>query len=161
MSRAAQTQARLFRGQGGKDKDVTPPTTTDPNDPNALSSRVNSLNIAIPKPPTMVNTSHTEQAQQRKLNKPSTTDPSPKATPSSAAAAAAAASTTAAPPDGRPYRERLIEKLGHRYNGVEKFRLQQDEKRERHWKRWGPYVSERQWVSVHPCFTHTFVRCAD
>ena len=48
----------------------------------------------------------------------------------------------------RRYRERLIEQLGTLYKGVEKHRLLQDEKKERHWKRWGPYLSERQWVST-------------
>lgn len=49
--------------------------------------------------------------------------------------------------DSRPYRERVIEKLGAHYEGVERHRLDQDEQKERHWKRWGPYLSERQWVS--------------
>ncbi|KAH7888809.1 Six-hairpin glycosidase-like protein [Phlebopus sp. FC_14] len=45
-------------------------------------------------------------------------------------------------------RQRLSESLGTDYRGAEKFRLQQDEKRERHWKRWGPYLSDRQWATV-------------
>src|SRR5882762_11768159 len=49
--------------------------------------------------------------------------------------------------DSRPYRARVLERLGVHYGGVEKYRLLQDGKRERHWKRWGPYLSERQWVS--------------
>jgi hypothetical protein len=49
--------------------------------------------------------------------------------------------------DQRPYRVRLAEKLGAQYKGVEKYRLEQDQKRDRHWKRFGPYVSDRQWVS--------------
>jgi len=44
------------------------------------------------------------------------------------------------------YRQRLSESLGADYHGVEKYRLLQDENRERHWKRWGPYLSDRQWV---------------
>ena len=27
-------------------------------------------------------------------------------------------------------------------------RLEEDEKQERNWKRWGPYLSERQWATV-------------
>lgn len=46
----------------------------------------------------------------------------------------------------KTYRERLLEKLGAEYEGVERYRLLQDGKKERHWKRWGPYLSERQWV---------------
>lgn len=48
----------------------------------------------------------------------------------------------------QPYRERLAEKLGENYKGVEKYRLVQDNNRERHWKRWGPYLSDRQWVCI-------------
>ena len=29
----------------------------------------------------------------------------------------------------------------------EEIRLEEDDRKERHWRRWGPYVSERQWVS--------------
>ncbi|KAH7913443.1 Six-hairpin glycosidase-like protein [Hygrophoropsis aurantiaca] len=46
------------------------------------------------------------------------------------------------------YRQRLGELLGADYQGAEKYRLLQDEKRERHWKRWGPYLSDRQWATV-------------
>ena len=46
----------------------------------------------------------------------------------------------------RPYRDRIRQKLGSAYKTVEQYRLDQDGKRERHWKRWGPYVSDRQWV---------------
>jgi hypothetical protein len=44
------------------------------------------------------------------------------------------------------YRDRIRQKLGSDYKTVEEYRLDQDNKRERHWKRWGPYVSDRQWV---------------
>lgn len=33
------------------------------------------------------------------------------------------------------------------WQSVEEKRLEEDEKKEKHWRRWGPYVSERQWVS--------------
>ena len=46
------------------------------------------------------------------------------------------------------YRQRLNDKLGVNYQGVERYRLQQDDDRLRHWKRWGPYLSDRQWVSL-------------
>ena len=32
--------------------------------------------------------------------------------------------------------------------GAEAERLAQDARRERNWKRWGPYLSERQWGTV-------------
>lgn len=58
---------------------------------------------------------------------------------------------------GIPFRQRLAEKLGVEYKGAERYRLQQDDKREKHWKRWGPYLSDRQWVSP---FSFIF-KCAD
>lgn len=48
-----------------------------------------------------------------------------------------------------PYRLRLAEKLGDDYKGAERYRLEQDNSRKKHWKRWGPYLSDRQWVSFH------------
>ncbi|KAJ7594579.1 glycoside hydrolase family 63 protein [Mycena floridula] len=52
--------------------------------------------------------------------------------------------------DGVPksYRERLAEALGDDYKGAERYRLAQDDAKERHWKRWGPYLSDRQWATV-------------
>lgn len=47
-----------------------------------------------------------------------------------------------------PFRTRLAQKLGPEYEGAERYRLQQDDKKENHWKRWGPYLSDRQWVSL-------------
>jgi len=32
------------------------------------------------------------------------------------------------------------------WKSLEEQRLDEDERKEKHWKRWGPYVSERQWV---------------
>lgn len=52
------------------------------------------------------------------------------------------------------YRDKLLDRLGPDYEGVEKYRLEQDEARERHWKRWGPYLSERQWVRSFSSRTH-------
>ncbi|KAG6808523.1 hypothetical protein H0H92_003851 [Tricholoma furcatifolium] len=46
------------------------------------------------------------------------------------------------------YRQHLAQKLGGEFHGVEKYRLLQDGKKERHWKRWGPYLSDRQWATV-------------
>ncbi|KAF7303608.1 Glycoside hydrolase family 63 protein [Mycena indigotica] len=50
--------------------------------------------------------------------------------------------------DKKTWRERLAAKLGADYKGAERYRLLQDENSERHWKRWGPYVSDRQWATV-------------
>ncbi|KAF8552505.1 hypothetical protein OG21DRAFT_1415935 [Imleria badia] len=48
----------------------------------------------------------------------------------------------------KSYRQRLSDRLGANYQGVERYRLQQDDARQRHWKRWGPYLSDRQWATV-------------
>jgi len=53
---------------------------------------------------------------------------------------------TSEPQDVKSYRERLALKLGEDYEGVERYRLVQDERKDKHWKRWGPYLSDRQWV---------------
>lgn len=36
---------------------------------------------------------------------------------------------------------------GHEFLTEEEKRLQQDRKREKYWKKWGPYVAERQWAT--------------
>ena len=38
------------------------------------------------------------------------------------------------------------ESMFDEWKSVEEKRLDEDENKEKHWKRWGPYVSERQWV---------------
>lgn len=43
-------------------------------------------------------------------------------------------------------RDKLMKSMGPRYTSVEEFRLDQVEHYEKHWRRWGPYLSERQWV---------------
>ncbi|GAA6002478.1 uncharacterized protein JCM10292_007687 [Rhodotorula paludigena] len=35
-----------------------------------------------------------------------------------------------------------------KWKSIEEQRLDEDERKEKHWKRWGPYVSERQWATV-------------
>ncbi|GAA5864922.1 hypothetical protein JCM8547_004237 [Rhodosporidiobolus lusitaniae] len=34
------------------------------------------------------------------------------------------------------------------FKSIEERRLDEDERKEKHWKRWGPYLSERQWATV-------------
>jgi hypothetical protein len=51
----------------------------------------------------------------------------------------------------RTFRERLVERFGADYHGVERYRLAQAARKELHWKRWGPYVSDRQWASIIFC----------
>ena len=38
--------------------------------------------------------------------------------------------------------------VGLRTKTAEADRLREDESREKNWKRWGPYLSERQWATV-------------
>jgi hypothetical protein len=40
----------------------------------------------------------------------------------------------------------LIDK--HQVESQEETRLKEDRKRSKYWKRWGPYVAERQWATV-------------
>jgi hypothetical protein len=47
----------------------------------------------------------------------------------------------------KTFRQVLQEKIGDQYRGAERFRLAQDGERKKHWKKWGPYLSDRQWVS--------------
>lgn len=37
------------------------------------------------------------------------------------------------------------------YLGAEEKRLKEDRERKRYWKRWGPYVAERQWATGERC----------
>jgi hypothetical protein len=57
-------------------------------------------------------------------------------------------------PKHKAFRTALQEKLGNQYRGAEKHRLEEDRNKEKHWKKWGPYVSDRQWVRVA-----SFYRC--
>ena len=52
------------------------------------------------------------------------------------------------------FRERLAQQLGDNYKGAERYRLNQDEDRKKHWKRWGPYLSDRQWVREETCLAY-------
>lgn len=36
---------------------------------------------------------------------------------------------------------------GHEYLTEEERRLKQDRERTKYWKKWGPYVAERQWAT--------------
>lgn len=36
---------------------------------------------------------------------------------------------------------------GHEYLTAEEKRLKEDRERTKHWKKWGPYVAERQWAT--------------
>jgi hypothetical protein len=95
------------------------------------SERVDQPSLTINIPKDSANTPNT--APKRKNDNPDSEDNVDQA---------------AATPPLRPYRDRLSEKLGEKYKGAEKYRLAQDNNREKHWKRWGPYLSDRQWVCI-------------
>lgn len=57
-------------------------------------------------------------------------------------------------PGYRTYMMKLISKLATDYEGVELYRLDQDARKEKHWKRWGPYLAERQWATVREDYSH-------
>ena len=40
---------------------------------------------------------------------------------------------------------------------IEQLRLAEDERREKNWKRWGPYLSERQWGTVREDYSERVV----
>lgn len=44
----------------------------------------------------------------------------------------------------------------HQYLTQEEKRLKEDRERTRYWKRWGPYVAERQWATGWSCFSFFF-----
>ncbi|KAF8893397.1 Six-hairpin glycosidase-like protein [Infundibulicybe gibba] len=80
------------------------------------------------------------------IPKPSTAPNLPQTQAKPASNASKSGGETASEP--RSYRERLSAMHGIEYMGAEKHRLMQDDNRERHWKRWGPYLSDRQWATV-------------
>ncbi|EED78354.1 hypothetical protein POSPLDRAFT_135023 [Postia placenta Mad-698-R] len=116
MSQSKKIQGKIFRGENGKNIDMTP----------SRSSSDPALTINIPK------SSQTPAPVRPKLTK--TDSASPKQEAHNA--------------ENRIFRDRLSEKLGDAYHGAERYRLDQDDNKELHWKRWGPYVSDRQWATV-------------
>ncbi|EPQ57444.1 hypothetical protein GLOTRDRAFT_58806 [Gloeophyllum trabeum ATCC 11539] len=123
-------QAKLFRAKAptdaNGDTDASPPPPT-------RSGSEPSLTIEIPRP-----MAHADPPPKLPKAAP---DGSPK-------------SGEQVDREEKPYRTRLAEKLGAEYPGVERYRLQQDGKKERHWKRWGPYLSDRQWATVREDYSH-------
>lgn len=117
MSRAEQIRGKLFGGKTNGDK-----VTDEP--PLSRSSSDVPLSIHIPRPP--LSTQPTPPKKDTKSDSPA----QPEVTR-----------------DSRSFRERLVEAVGPDYHGAERYRLVQDDTKQLHWKRWGPYLSDRQWVS--------------
>ncbi|OCB88721.1 hypothetical protein A7U60_g4102 [Sanghuangporus baumii] len=124
MSTAKNIQAKVFGGQ-----DSSPNSTRSPT-PGVTPSESPNLSIHIPKstpPPSSKDKDLSSKGKIQPRSSLSFTEKSRQAT---------------------TFQERLLKKLGTRYDGVERYRLEEDERKERHWKRWGPYLSERQWATV-------------
>ncbi|KAH9855191.1 Six-hairpin glycosidase-like protein [Lenzites betulinus] len=119
-------QAKIFRGQNGEDGKNDAPKESKPT----RSTSDPSLTINIPNPVL----TDTAQPGHHPPKMTKTESSSPK-------------DANEAPPTD-PFRQRLIEKMGSKYHGAERFRLDQDEEKKLHWKRWGPYLSDRQWATV-------------
>ncbi|KAH9935381.1 Six-hairpin glycosidase-like protein [Fomitopsis serialis] len=98
------------------------------------------------------------QQPPRSTSDPALTINIPRPSPSQTAAPAppklAKAETASSPKQEQQnggtqtFRTRLVDQLRDEYKGAERYRLEQDRKRELHWKRWGPYLSDRQWATV-------------
>src|SRR5260221_6572357 len=110
--------------------DILRPSPSDPG-----------LTINIPKP----------------ISSPSLAQPQPKKQASGTPRDSHSVGVDSTP---KKYRDRLITKLESEYESVERHRLAQDERRERHWERSGPYLSERQWVRNLPSFIVSTLRRA-
>jgi hypothetical protein len=118
---AKKLQNKIFGTPSSSDSNIKPSSSAD------LGLTINIPKQATPNQPV----SHTE-------HKPAPSTPTARGYKDSATHASL------------KYRDRLITQLKSEYQSVERHRLLQDERKERHWKRWGPYLSERQWVSRHP-----------
>ncbi|KAH8119223.1 Six-hairpin glycosidase-like protein [Phellopilus nigrolimitatus] len=125
MSTAKNIQAKVFGGQ-----DTSPDGTRSPTPVVSPPSDAPPLSIHIPRPPPL------QLPKQKPIQ-----DSPPSLRQKSTNGNGASKQTTT-------LRDRLLKELGTRYDGVERHRLEQDEKKEHHWKRWGPYLSERQWATV-------------
>lgn len=126
MSRAEKIRGKVF-GSGDK-------AAAADDAPMSRSTSDVPLTITIPKPAP----NQPAPPPKTKQDKYDKSESSPRPVPNSQ------------PRDDKCFRERLIQQLGQDYNGAERYRLLQDAKKEIHWKRWGPYVSDRQWVCLCP-----------
>ncbi|CCM00415.1 uncharacterized protein FIBRA_02445 [Fibroporia radiculosa] len=122
MSQSKKIQGKIFRGENDNANDLA----------SSRSSSDPALTISIPKP----SSAPPQLALPPKLSK------------------ADSKGESSSPKQNNrdevlpSFRTRLAEQLGSEYHGTERYRLNQDARKEAHWKRWGPYVSDRQWATV-------------
>ncbi|OWZ77611.1 cytoplasmic protein [Cryptococcus neoformans Tu401-1] len=146
MSTAKKLQNKLFRaGQeqssaGAAAGDVTPVAS------GASTPVPEQLKINIPAPP---GAQQGDKREKENLPKrpPSQQESAPELTPKDAGSDVDTPEAVAQDKK-QTLRDRLVAELGPRFRSVEEYRLQQSDKYQVHWKRWGPYVSERQWGTV-------------
>lgn len=127
--------------------------TISPNDPAAESQRPKSDGSnSLPKRPSLPSASEIPAPEAIKASPKSGTPTEDKNTDEVEPRTAGASETdTPRNRDEETLRDKLMRSMGPRYTSVEEFRLDQAEHYEKHWRRWGPYLSERQWVSSRPC----------
>ena len=133
-------QAKIFRGGNGDSDGDDKATKTSPDSP-APPAPAGGLTINIPNPVLTGTTQNGPDPPKMPTEQPATKQSEPNT-------------------DTRPFRQRIAEKLGAEYHGAERFRLDQDNRKEHHWKRWGPYLSDRQWVRRVCSFSATNARDA-
>jgi hypothetical protein len=121
-------QEKLFRASG----DATP--RPQQQDEARESSALTGLTIDIPKPP-----------------------PSPMPPPKLTGKQAESSPKRVEDLPSKPYRERLAQRLAGDYHGAEKYRLLQEEEKKQHWKKWGPYLSDRQWARYFHTYRAFFI----
>ncbi|KAL7411878.1 Six-hairpin glycosidase-like protein [Mrakia frigida] len=97
----------------------------------AISTAAGALKINIPKPPTDLPSTREKEVFPKRQSIPNEGD-----------------DDSAGPAPEKTLRERLMQSMGPKYRSVEEYRLDEDDKKNAHWKRWGPYLSERQWATV-------------
>ncbi|RXK38115.1 cytoplasmic protein [Tremella mesenterica] len=148
MSTAKMLQSKLFGAAGTVASTLSgdeTPTSASPN-PNTASNP--ELRIDIPPPtgaPVREKDNLPKKAVDDTPQPPQTNSPHPSNDGSDTNTP-----HSQTPKNGldRPLRERLQQNLGPRYRSVEEYRLDQSDRYDVHWKRWGPYLSERQWGTV-------------
>lgn len=113
-----------------------------------LPSSGNSVHT-IPAPPGFRDRNGSTTSLNRTVEAVADQDSSQPSSPSPRRYSTSSRSPVGGVTEERPtYRQQLLNKLGTHYSSVEEYRLDQDREKERHWKRWGPYLSERQWATV-------------
>ncbi|KAJ9110908.1 hypothetical protein QFC19_001417 [Naganishia cerealis] len=124
--------------------------TVSPNDAAAEANRKTETPASLPKRPSLPTSSEIPAPESIKPSPQadSPTDDAQNADDVELRTAGASETDTPRNRDEMTLRDKLMKSMGPRYTSVEEFRLDQVEHYEKHWRRWGPYLSERQWGTV-------------